>query len=41
LIAVTLLLAERVLMMEAGTIAHELIVDLPRPRDVSPCASRS
>jgi sulfonate transport system ATP-binding protein len=29
------LLADRVLMMEAGVIAHELAVDLPRPRDVS------
>jgi sulfonate transport system ATP-binding protein len=28
-------LADRVLMMEAGVIAHELVVDLPRPRDVS------
>jgi sulfonate transport system ATP-binding protein len=29
------LLADRVLMMEAGIIAHELAIDLPRPRDVS------
>jgi sulfonate transport system ATP-binding protein len=29
-----LLLADRVLMMEAGAITHELTVDLPRPRDV-------
>lgn len=30
-----LLLADRVLVMEAGGIAHELAVDLPRPRDIS------
>jgi sulfonate transport system ATP-binding protein len=30
-----LLLADRVLVMEAGGIAHELVVDLPRPRDIS------
>jgi sulfonate transport system ATP-binding protein len=30
-----LLLADRVLMMESGAIAHELAVDLPRPRDIS------
>jgi len=29
-----LLLADRVLTMSAGIIAHELVVDLPRPRDV-------
>ena len=29
-----LLLADRVLMMEAGRIAHEVRVDLPRPRDI-------
>ncbi|MGO4714325.1 ABC transporter ATP-binding protein [Bradyrhizobium sp. 2TAF24] len=29
-----LLLADRVLMMRAGVIAHQLNVDLPRPRDV-------
>ncbi|MBR1222999.1 ABC transporter ATP-binding protein [Bradyrhizobium sp. U87765 SZCCT0131] len=29
-----LLLADRVLMMRAGVIAHQLTVDLPRPRDV-------
>jgi sulfonate transport system ATP-binding protein len=27
-------LADRVLMMESGVIAHEVVVDLPRPRDV-------
>lgn len=30
-----LLLADRVLVMEAGVIAHQLAVDLPRSRDVS------
>jgi sulfonate transport system ATP-binding protein len=30
-----LLLADRVLMMESGIIARELVVDLPRPRDIS------
>lgn len=30
-----LLLADRVLMMEAGVIAHDVAVDLPRPRDVA------
>lgn len=29
-----LLLADRVLVMEVGVIAHELVVDLPRPRDI-------
>jgi sulfonate transport system ATP-binding protein len=29
-----LLLADRVLTMSGGVIAHELAVDLPRPRDV-------
>ena len=29
-----LLLADRVLMMEQGAIAHELTIDLPRPRDI-------
>jgi sulfonate transport system ATP-binding protein len=29
-----LLLADRVLTMRAGVIAHDLVVDLPRPRDV-------
>jgi sulfonate transport system ATP-binding protein len=27
-------LADRVLMMESGIIANEVVVDLPRPRDV-------
>ena len=30
-----LLLADRVLMMERGVIAQELVVDLPRPRNIS------
>jgi sulfonate transport system ATP-binding protein len=30
-----LLLADRVLVMDDGRIAHELIVDLPRPRDLT------
>ena len=30
-----LLLADRVLVMDHGVIAHEIIVDLPRPRDIA------